>query len=173
MLQILARSNRRGSTNIHDLVPEGLRSVKPGRRSLRMRSDAAKVEFHFFRLHQQDRCRGRCIASLLRDRALRIRPSVFLTMFGLQGSDDADETDSFSLVHLTLSHPAICIRLRDDSLRLVEFGSMHFEEGGVRSEMSAVEAGVRVWTGASDDWDRAIAVRQSLRKDAASEPLPL
>ena len=50
---------------------------------------------------------------------------------------------------------------------------MHFEEGGVRSEVSAVEACVRMWTGASDDWDRAIAVRQSLRKDAASEPLEI
>jgi len=50
---------------------------------------------------------------------------------------------------------------------------MHFEEGGVRSEVSAVEAGIRMWTGAGDDWDRAIAVGQSLRKNVASEPLEI
>jgi hypothetical protein len=48
---------------------------------------------------------------------------------------------------------------------------MHFEEGGVRSEVSAIEAGVRVRTWTSHDWDRAVAVRQSLSQDAASEPL--
>lgn len=73
-------------------------------------------------------------------------------MFSLQGCDDVDEAGSFSLVHLTLSHPAVRIRFRDDSLRLLEFSSMHFEEGGVRSEVSAVETGVRMWTGAGDDW---------------------
>jgi diketogulonate reductase-like aldo/keto reductase len=39
-LQILARSSRRGSTNLHDLVPEVLRSVEQGRRYLRTRTRA-------------------------------------------------------------------------------------------------------------------------------------
>jgi len=50
---------------------------------------------------------------------------------------------------------------------------MHFEEGGVRSEVSAIDAGVRVRTRTSHDWDRAVAVRQSLSQDAASEPLQI
>ena len=44
----------------------------------------------------------------------------------------------------TLPHPAVRIRFRDDSLRLVEFGSMHFEKCGDRSEVRAVEASVRM-----------------------------
>ena len=35
LLQILARTSRRGITNLHELVPEGFRSVEPGRRYLR------------------------------------------------------------------------------------------------------------------------------------------
>jgi len=114
-------------------------SVEPGRRYFRTRRDDAEVDLHFLGLHQQDRCRDTLHrASSLRDRAPRFRPSVFLTMTCLQGCDHVDEACSFSRVHLTLPHPAVLIRIRDDSLRLAEFGSMHFEKGGVCSEVSAV-----------------------------------
>jgi hypothetical protein len=81
---------------------------------------------------------ARSIVSALRDRALRLRPSTFLTMTCLQGRDDVDEACSLTRVHLALPRPAICLRFRDDSLCFVEFGAMHFEEGGVCSEVSAV-----------------------------------
>jgi eukaryotic-like serine/threonine-protein kinase len=58
LLQILARTSRRGSTNLHELVPEGFRSVEPGRRYLRTRSDTAEVDLRFFRLHQENRSGG-------------------------------------------------------------------------------------------------------------------
>ena len=77
------------------------------------------------------------------------------------GCDNVDEACSFSRVHLALPNPAVCIRLRDDPLHLLKFGSMHFEEGCVRWEVSAVEARVWMWTGARDDWDCTVAVRQS------------
>jgi hypothetical protein len=50
---------------------------------------------------------------------------------------------------------------------------MYFEERGIRPEVCTVEAGVRVRTRTSHDWDRAVAVRQSLSQDAASEPLEI
>lgn len=56
LLQIIARSSRRGSTNPNDPVTEGLRPVEPRRRDLRTRSDTAEVDLRFFRLHQEDRC---------------------------------------------------------------------------------------------------------------------
>src|SRR5271156_5925060 len=114
---------------------------------------------------------ARCIAPSLRDRALRFRPSIFLTMTCLQCRDDVDEICSFPRVHLALSHPSVRVRLGDYPLGLVQFGAMHFEERGIRPEVRTVEAGVRVWTWTSHDWDRAVAVRQSLSQDAASEPL--
>jgi hypothetical protein len=80
-------------------------------------------------------------------------------MVGLQGCNDVDEACSFSLVHLHLSHPAVRIGFRDDSLCFVEFGAMHFEERGVGAEMSAVEASIRVRTRSSYDWDGAVAIR--------------
>src|SRR3984885_37213 len=114
---------------------------------------------------------ARCIACSLRLRALRFRPSVFLTMTCLQGCDDVDEACSFSRVHFALSHPSVRVRLGDYPLGLVQFGAMHFEKRGIRPEVRKVEAGVRVWTRTSHDWYRAVAVRQSLSQDAASQPL--
>ena len=57
---------------------------------------------------------------------------------GLQCCNDIDEACSFPYVHLTLSHPAISIGLGDDALRFVEFSAMHFEEGSIGAEVSAV-----------------------------------
>ena len=50
---------------------------------------------------------------------------------------------------------------------------MHFEEGDVRSEVSTIEAGVRMWTRPSHDWDGTVAIRQSLSQGAASESLQI
>src|SRR5271170_4123531 len=92
-------------------------------------------------------------------------------MMSLQCRDDVDEIRSFPRVHLALSHPSVRVRLRDDTLGLAQFGTMHFEERGIRPEVRTVEASVRVRTRTSYDRDCAIAVRQSLSEDAASEPL--
>ncbi len=89
----------------------------------------------------------------------------------LQCRDDVDEICSFPCVHLALSHPSVRFRLGDNPLGLVQFGTVHFEERGIRPEVRTVEASVRVGTRTSHDRDRAIAFRQSLSEDAASEPL--
>ncbi len=94
-------------------------------------------------------------------------------MMSLQCRDDVDEICSFPRVHLALSHPSVRVRLGDNPLGLVQFGAMHFEERGVRPEVRTVEAGVRVRTRTSHDWDRTVAIRQSLSQHAASEPLQI
>ena len=116
---------------------------------------------------------ARCTAPSLRDRALRFRPSVLLPMIGPQGCDDVDEARSFSQVHLDLAHPTVRICFRYNSLRLVKFSAMHFQKGGVRSKVSAVEASIRMRARPCHNWDNTIAIGQRLREDAASKPLEI
>ena len=85
----------------------------------------------------------------------------------LQCRDDVDEICSFPCVHLALSHPSVRFRLGDNPLGLVQFGAVHFKERGIRPEVGTVEAGVRVRTRTSHDWDSTVAIRQSLSQDAA------
>jgi ParB family chromosome partitioning protein len=55
MLRNLAGGRRRGSSCLHDFVPQGLCPIEPCRRDARLCCDAAEVDFHFLRLHLSDR----------------------------------------------------------------------------------------------------------------------
>src|SRR5271165_1566658 len=104
-------------------------------------ASAATVRKLISRSEASIRCRAakaRCIALLLRSRALRLRPSVFLGMCSLQRCDDIDEVVSFPLIHFDLTCPSIRAGFGNHSFRIAQLRPMHIKEAGVRAEVSAI-----------------------------------
>ncbi len=83
--------------------------------------------------------KARCIALLLRSRALRLRPSVFLGMCSPQRCDDIDQVVSFPLIHFDLT----CPRESESHDRRLHAGSRSAEARGTEQFGQIGKAGRR------------------------------
>src|SRR5271166_1541942 len=133
----------------------------PYNHAVETRASAATIRKLISRSHISIFCKAataRCIALSLRSRTLRLRPSVFLSMWSLQRCDDVDQVVSLPLIHFDLPSPSIRVGLRDDSLRIAQLRLMHIEEGGVGAEVSAIQTRIRMRTRPGNDRNGAVAV---------------